>query len=149
MPVVIVPGDILTYPSNWICHQCNCTTRTSAGLAQQIFNRWVQCNTYERGSQNRKKGNIDVFHVDKDKYVVNMYAQYSTYNLNESKDDRLRWFQYCLNKLSPLVRKGEIVTFPYMIGCGLADGNWDDYKRLIDDFQKGRPDITVYIVRLV
>lgn len=35
---------------------------------------------------------------------------------------------------STLLMKEPTIAFPYMIGCGLAGGKWEDYRPLIDDF---------------
>lgn len=40
------------------------------------------------------------------------------------------------------------VAFPYMIGCGLAGGNWETYLGMITDFQKTYADVSVVIYKL-
>ncbi len=39
------------------------------------------------------------------------------------------------------------IAFPFRIGCGLAQGNWKDYEKMLLDFTMGvnRYDIKVYL----
>ena len=63
--------DILTVDDGFICHQCNCVTLKSAGLAKLIFMKYPDANTYIDTLRTRTYGTIDVIGN-----VVNMYAQY-------------------------------------------------------------------------
>jgi hypothetical protein len=55
----------------------------------------------------------------------------------------------CLNKLSlKLEGASENVAFPYMIGCGLAGGNWKIYLGMITNFADRNPNLNVFIYKL-
>lgn len=166
----IVSGDILTYPSNYIVHQCNCVTTSSAGLAASIFKKWPEANTYQRGSRGRQPGRIDTIRPGKvpsgsvkiqsmrnsvdDLWIINLYGQYypngpSAY---ETKQQRLLWFREGCSQLADFVETNKTVTLPYLIGCGLAKGSWNDYLDAISTFEKeveGKgKNIDLVIVRL-
>lgn len=75
--LIIVNGSILDSDAKYICHQCNCVTTNSKGLAESIFNKWPWANTYINRSNPSIVGTIDIMkNPDNNQYVVNMYAQY-------------------------------------------------------------------------
>lgn len=76
----------------------------------------------------------------------------------ESKASRELWFKEALRNLSGAIKrngasvdsKGNKITigFPHGIGCGLAGGNWVNYRRMIHNFAKEVPGHKVIIVKL-
>lgn len=54
----------------------------------------------------------------------------------DSSRNRNVWFQRCLIALAEELKDFDRpkVAFPYKIGCGLARGNWDDYRKLINEW---------------
>jgi len=147
-----VSGDILSYPCNYIVQQCNCQTTTSKGLSESIFRKWPESNTYNNGKK-RVPGTIDVINVTNDnKYIVNLYGQNKPGSVSgtETWQRRLQWFESGLNHLVQHIEPNTVVAFPYMIGCGLAGGNWLHYEPKIMEFS-GRlayKGVTVVIVCL-
>lgn len=154
--VNIVKGDILNAKEKYIVQQCNCLTITSHGLSKAIATRFPWGNPYK----NRRKltnncaiiedrdipGSIRVLQSSdtNDKVIVCMFAQwgpgkpltfksYPNYQI-DTYDNRIKWFKECLEKLKDI---GAIeLAFPWMIGCGLAGGDWTLYKKLIEDFSR-------------
>jgi O-acetyl-ADP-ribose deacetylase (regulator of RNase III) len=145
-------GDLLTYPCNYVVHQCNCITTRGKGLADAIFKKWPQADSYKNNTK-RTTGTVDVVLVAaENKYIVNLYGQRKPAKCDsvETWQMRLRWFEAGLVKLEKLVQPNTTVAFPYLIGCGLAGGNWIHYEPLIKNFsdrveEKG---VETIIVRL-
>jgi O-acetyl-ADP-ribose deacetylase (regulator of RNase III) len=112
------------------------------------------------------------------RYVACLFAQYrpgkpslsvcwrgpnSTGNGNDADEDaqedsfkqRLIWFEHSLQDLTKVLveisnDRKEIfkVAFPYLIGCGLAGGRWDDYKNAIESWAlslKDKANIQVFL----
>ena len=56
-------------------------------------------------------------------------------------------FNHCLNLLKTHLMSSEttvqykVIYFPYKIGCGLAGGDWTEYKKMIERF---RDDVVEY-----
>ena len=40
----------------------------------------------------------------------------------------------------------ESIAFPYLIGCGLAGGEWNDYKAAIESFSSMVPHVRIKII---
>jgi len=94
--------------------------------------------------------------------IVNMFAQYSPGKVTpvnriwwqldsadgrdayvnrvpDQTSDRERYFQNCLDALFDYFKETDEVVkiaVPYLIGCGLAGGNWNCYKTMLEDFEK-------------
>jgi O-acetyl-ADP-ribose deacetylase (regulator of RNase III) len=147
-----------------IAHGCNCHSTMGAGLAPQMA-KTFGCDKFEMeliGSDVNKLGNIDyqTFVLGKNAIwsledaknnrnepeltVVNAYTQYN-YGRNHS-DGVLRPIDYealtlCLRKMN-MIFQGKRIGLP-MIGAGLAGGDWDHIKYLI---QKELRDCQVTVV---
>lgn len=131
MVVKYVYGDILSIKKGVICHQCNCVMteyNKKGGLAKAIFNTYPQTDTYKK-SIKRQVGTNDIINVSKKLTIVNMYAQYN--KGYDSKENRLEWFESCLNKIPY-----EDIYMPYKIGCGLGGGKWEEYLKILEKSDK-------------
>jgi hypothetical protein len=140
--------DILTIENGFICHQCNCITTKSKGLSKSIFSKYPITNTYISGK--RKSGSFDLFNPIDNIYIVNLYSQYNpgkpkkSFGSNDSSDSREYLLEYCLNLLFNKLKnnnhkikdENKKIYFPKNIGCGLAGGNWENYKRIITQFSE-------------
>jgi hypothetical protein len=69
----------------------------------------------------------------------------------DSSRNRIVWFKQALEELGAHLESAEstsalpVVAFPYKIGCGLARGNWDVYRDLINKWSL-KYGIKTYIV---
>jgi len=140
-------GDLLQSDCNIICHQTNCQGVMGAGIAKQIRDTYPR--VYERFLRDHRDGNdtlgsIGVCYTeegDNPRYIVNMYAQdnylprgvchtdYEAFRkcLRWLKETVYHYSKYALPK--PKIKIG----FPDHIGCGLAGGDWEIVKSIIED----------------
>lgn len=139
--IKIISGNLLDAREKYIAHQCNCLSKKSAGIAKFIFDKYPYSNTYFNRVEPDITGAIKILGNGLDKrYVINMFAQYYpgqpeyTSNLDSVKA-REKYFHQCLLKISK-INNLESIAFPYGIGCGLAQGNWDYYLGTIENFAK-------------
>lgn len=70
---------------------------------------------------------------------------------DDSASNRILWFVQALTSLSEQLEGDysdvKTVGFPFKIGCGLAGGNWAQYRDFIDAFSDTHPDIQVRIYK--
>ena len=153
--IEIIKGDILNAKEVYIAHQCNCLTIRSHGLSKTISIKYPWSNIYSlrRGIGRRnyaieqdqdKPGTVTIcYSPNNDKAVICMFGQwapgkpqrftsYPDYK-KDTYDRRIEWFKQCLDSL----KNSNIpaIAFPLKIGCGLAGGNWNIYKSMIERFQ--------------
>jgi O-acetyl-ADP-ribose deacetylase (regulator of RNase III) len=163
-----IEGDLIEYAKKGtfdvIAHGCNCLSTMGAGLAPQMAKAFG-CDKFEMetwGPNIEKLGCIDYETVvlgensiwslseyknnrnEPELTVVNAYTQY--YYGRNHEDGVMRPIDYealtlCLRKMN-VVFKGKKIGLP-MIGAGLAGGDWDHIKYLI---QKELRDCQVTIV---
>jgi hypothetical protein len=76
--------------------------------------------------------------------VIAMFAQYAPgkcgawkkqypapKGLEDTSDNRLKWFKSCLCEIE--VQGVKRVAMPFKIGCGLAGGDWKEYERVLKE----------------
>lgn len=152
--LIEIEGDLLESDAKYICHQCNCTSIGSAGLAREIFKKYPYADAYWRGCD-RIPGEISVMgNGENQRYIINMYAQIrpgcsSLYVLKQSDgaNDRIKYFISCLQKIKQ-IENLESIAFPFGIGCNLAGGDWSKYYKILKKFAESIPEVKVYIISL-
>lgn len=124
-----IDGDLFDVKGGFICHQCNCVSHGTAGLAASIVQKWPHTNP-AADKDNRRLGRVSFFAAGNN-MVVNMYAQRNPGKATEPDDTghaRLGAFVSCLKQVAETYIHGyDAIYLPHGIGCGLAGGDWDDY----------------------
>ena len=146
--VPTIRANLLDATQEYIAQQCNCYTVRAHGLAATISKH--HGNPYETRRPVAPNRNLAV-KEDRDvpgtirildNRVICMFAQlcpgkpgryksYPDYHI-DTYTQRIEWFQQCLEAIQDMAPKS--VAFPWTIGCGLAGGDWDTYKKMIEDF---------------
>ena len=149
-----VKGDIVKDTQYTIfCHQVNCKGVMGAGLAKQIRERYPsvykdymrECNSgyLLLGSKictSTADGRICVSMFAQDDYGHDKcYTDYKAFQIIlDGLQDELQMFE--ANNPNPLK-----IAFPKGIGCGLAGGDWNIIKPMIEKFAENVPN-DVYII---
>lgn len=140
MEVKVIQGNIINSNVDVIAHQVNCHFIMGGGVAYALRRAWPEIyRMYKKlGDSVECKpsdwlGECQIVEIDQDRYVANLFGQedlgcdkqYTDYDaLKES-----------LNKLKFKVEYMGLKTiaFPWGIGCGLAGGDWDIVKPMIEE----------------
>ncbi len=170
-----ISGDIIELNVDLIIQQCNCLTTRSHSLSKAISNNLgVDIYSFRRNTPGRSNlaiqedrgipGNVEIISATRGntKYVACLFGQFSPgkpgkfyqgviseAGLRDDADQRLNWFTLSLRNLRTQIDILGIKTLaiPKYIGCGLAGGDPNLYKIILDDFIKTlNPDIITYIV---
>lgn len=153
----IVQADITTSTEDVIAHQCNCVTPKAKGLADVLFARWPATDVYQDRRSGLVKAHTPGTTVVRGgsgcPLVANMFAQYKggqpRFEHGDTAMGRLAWFRACLAGLpSVLPSSVRSIAFPYLIGCGLAGGNWDVYLAELYKLAAAQPAWKVVIYQL-
>lgn len=124
--------DILDIEEGIIAHQVNCQRVAGAGLAFQIAKRYPKWYKHFK-IVNPYLGLVDIYIVNSRLKIASLYAQdecgygkrFTDYSALET----------CLNTLS-VIKKDDIIYFPYKIGCGLGGGEWSIVEKIIENYFK-------------
>lgn len=138
----IVTGSIFDSKEKYICHQCNCLTTNSAGIAKEIFERYPYANFYATRTDPDVPGTIIIRGNGEDqRYIIGLLAQYypgkPKYPLSTLDGTKIRekYFHKALMAVARIPNL-ESVAFNWRIGCRLAGGNWEYYLGTITNFAK-------------
>lgn len=172
-------GDLLDCGADAIVQQLNCHTVEPKGLAATVKKRYPYADVYGRRRRQMPGKNLacpedrstpGTIVIDfpppnlTGPIVVGVFGQremgkpgaytYVKYPEQETAELREQWFTQGMQALADWVNQQpsvKIVAFPKDIGCGLADGDWNHYRRMIqEEFadRLTRSDVTIRIVSL-
>lgn len=142
-------GNLLEQPDiDVIVHQANLYHTFGAGIAKAIkekFPRAYEADLMTRKGTTTKLGNFSIGITDPTKpVVVNLYSQRGmSLTSYDAMAEGLGRLALILSNLPSVKRVG----FPYGMGCGLADGNWEIVKTIIEQAFKDT-DFEIVIVKL-
>lgn len=148
-----IRGNLLDAKERYIAQQCNCVTVRPHGLSKSIAERWSHGDVYSaRSARSRNTaqepdapGSVVITEGAPDEPVLlHMMAQwtpskpcsYSRYypaTYKDTVENRQAWFLQCLQALEEHVPHDETIAMPFRIGCGLAGGNWTEYRKMLED----------------
>jgi O-acetyl-ADP-ribose deacetylase (regulator of RNase III) len=151
--IKIIDGDLLEAKEKYILHQTNSITNNAGGLALYLFLKYPFADVYKNRIENDVPGTVKVCGNGKDqRYVINAFGQFypgpPKYQGIDTAEKRQEYFSQCLQQVSQ-IENLESIAFPYLIGCGLAKGKWENYLKMIGDFSNmdSMKDVSVIIYR--
>ena len=144
---ILENSDLLKIDKGIICHQTNCVGVMGGGIALQIRNKWPnvykqyvnECEPFKNDPR-YLLGHVQDIVINDKLIIVNCFGQ--TFPGHGLMTDYDVWDKI-LDKLRDIRNHFHLdLHFPWMIGCGLAGGNWDVmFKKIYDKFNDGN-DIT-------
>lgn len=139
--IQIINDNLLNSQEDIIVHQCNCVTTSGRGLSKAIFDKFPEANVYENHNTKKSRpGTIEIREINSKQIIVAFFAQRGPGKPQLRGDDnaqiRLIWFQYCLEELTNQIKNinKKTIAMPYLIGCGLAGGNWESYFSILEEW---------------
>lgn len=164
--IQIVKQNICLSSCKYLAHQVNQITSHAAGVAKEIFIKYPYSNNYKLRilrnyiSDPNKLGTIDIFGDGLlNRFIINMNAQFypgpgSNKKIEDKEIDtdsyREQYFKSCLDEISK-IKDINSIAFPFLIGCGMANGNWDNYYKMLEDFSNkiySEQNADVYLYKL-
>lgn len=159
-------GNLLDSDCQVICHQTNCKGKMGAGIAKQIRDRYPRVyDAFLRFHKEGKDrlGEIGIVYTEEDpllpwRYVINMYAQDKYFPRSIRHTDYVA-FAGCISSVKngvaeyneKMVKSGQRkfvikkIGFPDHIGCGLAGGDWETIRGIIEDaFGKSKQKVEIW-----
>jgi O-acetyl-ADP-ribose deacetylase (regulator of RNase III) len=128
---------------NAILHCVNCFHVMGAGVAKAIREEWpgVFLADLKTPRGDRSKMGTFSFHQEGGLVVINLYAQYRYSRLRKQSLEYpalRRALRSAAERLNAWQEKGVDVRVGYpLLGCGLAGGNWEQVKEILDEELEG------------
>jgi len=138
--------------NKFIVHICNSVGGWGRGFVLSLSRKWKQPEAeYRKWAQGKldykpfKLGQVQFVKVEKDIVVANMIGQHDIRPHNGIPPIRYGAVDECLKKVAELALKYKAsVHLPYLMGAGLAGGDWNEIEKLIVK-NLCEKDIDVYI----
>ena len=140
MEVKIYNGDITKCNADIIAHQVNCKFVMGGGVALALRKRWpIVYKNYIALSEECDKsseewlGTCQIVKIDQNRYVANLFGQddlgyekcYTNYAALETALKELLFHVEYM--------KLKTIAFPWLMSCGLAGGDWNIVKPVIEN----------------
>ena len=143
MVEVVEGSNLLDVQQGIICHQTNCVGVMGAGIARQIREKWPKVYdeylkdcAFAKSDPRRLLGHVQDIAIKPGLVVANCYGQVQPGN--GCMTDYDAW-NTILDKLKDLSNYFNLdLHFPWMVGCGLAGGDWSIMQKKIEDAFSGQ-----------
>jgi O-acetyl-ADP-ribose deacetylase (regulator of RNase III) len=138
-----IQDDLVKSDCDVIIHGCNCFNTMGSGIAKQIRETYpeayeVDCDT-EKGGMD-KLGEFtyvivkNKFFTDKDVYIINAYTQYNYGRKPGHVYVNYKAIDNVMHKINmSFENKPQFKIGMPKIGSGLAQGDWNTIKNIIND----------------
>lgn len=143
-----IKGNLLDTDCDVIAHGVNCKNAMGSGVAKVLFTKWPIikeayhefCNERSiKGDYSHLLGEIQEIMVNPEQGFINCFTQ-EQYGYDGKKYVSYDAIFTCFQKISCKYKE---VAIP-RIGCGLAGGNWEIVKKIIEDAVEDRCHVKVY-----
>lgn len=143
-----IKGDLLDFPEgiNVIVHGANTMNKMRSGIAKQIAARYPQAVAADhayycicKGLNESMMGTASVAEVEGKGRIYNLYQQSTTRSTNPEKSRHVDYEGFYNGLL--FIRKNlevrevvkdTVIGFPKNIACGLAGGDWNIIRAMIE-----------------
>ncbi len=148
MIVKEIKGNLLDTEIQHIAHGVNCQNVMGSGVARALYEKWSEVKSqYHLFMSSSKYCFVTKYHLGAiqkvqctDKIVYNLFTQ-DFYSNRKIRNANYAAIARCFKQLS---EEGiEEIAIP-RIGCGLAGGDWNIVKQIIDDATLDDLDVYVY-----
>jgi len=149
MIVEEIQGNILDTTVDVIAHGVNCQGAMGSGVAKVLYTKWPEIKKEYHKRYDRKLeagwkpkdflGYVNIAHTNDNKEILNCYTQ-----LKYGYDGK-KYISYdaLYDVFSAISKKYKEVAIP-KIGCGLAGGDWEIVKAIINSATGNHCKVYVY-----
>ena len=151
--MIVMKGNLLHSPIQIWAHQVNCMSVMGAGVAKQIkqmypevYNAYVQyTKDYIACNDAPPLGECFTYQTDDETHwILNVYGQnqYGTSTRQTDYEALKKGLYSGICQLQHEFCAGEypyelqlVIAIPYKIGCGLAGGDWEVVKGILEEIE--------------
>lgn len=150
-----INGDALAFKDGIICHQTNYHGVMGAGIAAAIRHKLLTRQQYAEYVNTCMVegrdllGRVQYFKCRNDVIVANCFCQDEARQTTEDDDTITSYgdMRRCLKHVRGMAERGsKRVCIPYKMGCGIAGGDWNKVRSIIESIF-GKSDVEAVIVR--
>jgi len=147
--MIYVKGNLLESPVHIIAHQVNCLGIMGGGIALQIKNKWPRVfEDYKEFIEDWEycnDGELPLGHClpvrlnNEQRTVINIFGQNGIGGMATDYDAVRKAFielkEYLVTDKIYRHDSQIPVGIPYKMGCGLGGGDWDTYRKMLQELE--------------
>jgi O-acetyl-ADP-ribose deacetylase (regulator of RNase III) len=148
-------GNVFEQGADMVIHQANCQCRMGSGIAKTIAAEYpeaVMADKYTSEADLNKLGTFSWAKCKKGNVVIfNMYSQFM-YGSDSRKTNYIhmaRALWEIKKHIMNYYNDSQRVCIPHLIGCGLAGGDWNVVKALLEDAFEDFGNNSVTVCKLI
>lgn len=132
--IEFINGNLLSSNAPYICHQVNCRGVMGAGVAKAIRTQYPKIYQEYKEYLETKQNPLGTAQLVDcgEKKVINLFSQ-DGYGRDGSRYTDYNALRRSLKEVSNIVPSKEKIAMPYLIGCGLAGGDWNEVYFIIEE----------------
>lgn len=142
--IKIVKGNILNAKEDIICHQVNVQGMMGGGVARQLADHYKGLEEFYSKHCKELKNDYEalngtvLFYKDYKTIIANIFSQRPNFETDYIA------MRKCLTYVKQWVENNQLsVAIPYGIGCGIANGDWNEVYKIIEEVFRDY-DVTLY-----
>lgn len=149
-------GDLLKIETGIICHQTNYHGTMGGGVAAGIAENLLTPEQYKEYADYCEQagrtalGTVQFIGCGGGLIVANMFCQDEALARGGSPDMSITDYdamRRCISRVrSMAIIQGKRLYFPHKLGCGIAGGNWETVKFILQDLLAAYP-VEAYILK--
>ena len=149
-------GDILKITNGIICHQTNYHGTMGGGVAAGIAENLLTPEQYKEYADYCEQagrtalGTVQFIGCGGGLIVANMFCQDERLAAQDGKGQNITDYdamRRCISRVrSMAIIQGKRLYFPHKLGCGIAGGNWETVKFILQDLLAAYP-VEAYILK--
>jgi len=148
-----IRGNLLNTDLNYIAHGVNCQNVMGSGVARAIYLKYSTVKSSYHShctllscSQKPKEllGSVQKVAINNGKIVFNCFTQ-EYYGSDGKKYVDYQAIKKCFDFLTNQCNNVNAIAIP-KIGCGLAGGDWEIVKEIINQSTQDKLDVYVYYI---
>lgn len=152
MSLVLIKQDLLKSDATVIMHQANCFNKMGAGIAKQIARKYPRALIADNNCSLSPKERLGWFSHSVsigEPTIVNLYGQYGYGSGVHTEYDKL---ESAISNFLLFAKNSEVINLdkigvPYKMGCGLAGGDWNIVKEILEKMSN-KHNVDIYIYQL-
>lgn len=142
--IIELNADLLEFPLDGMCHQCNCFHTFGSGIAAKIKNKYPEA--YKADLQHGRKGDktrlgsFSTVKAHDDKQIYNVYGQYTFGMEKRHTNYEAVYTGMCGVRAHAIANNILRLGLPRNMGCKLGGGSWIIVRAIIEEVFGAAPE---------
>lgn len=133
--IYYVFNNLFEEEADYLMEQKNCF-HIHGGLSGEMARRYPKAAEADKKTAKGDSSKLGTYEIVDcgDIKVINAYGQYFIGGGDENSSTDYQAWVKILDTLVPTLQKGSVVKIPFLMGCGLGGGDWNDMEDILIEY---------------